>query len=983
MKRLAPIFLSVFSFLLVNVSTAQEVRQVKQQEQQWVDSVYRNLSEEERIGQLFMVAAYSKKGGGHQQAIEKLVKKYNIGGLLFMQGGPVSQAKLTNFYQDLAKTPLLIAMDGEWGLGMRLDSTISYPRQMTLGAIRDNHQIYLMGEEIGRQMGRLGVHINFAPVVDINSNPANPVIGTRSFGEDKENVALKGIAYMKGLEAQGVMANAKHFPGHGDTSTDSHHTLPIINHDLGRLHNVELYPFKKLIDAGLRSTMVAHLYIPALDSTPNLPSTLSRPVIHDLLQQQYGFQGLIFTDALNMKGVSAFYQPGALEIKALQAGNDVLLFPENVPAAVEAIKQALDKKEIKRQVIETKVKRILAAKYQAGLNHYKPANTDNLHAFLNRPEAQILKRTLFEKAITIVKNENQSIPIKALDTTYFASLTIGPSAPNTFQKKLSKYAPFTHFTISKNQRSKDIYQRLLGKLENFNQVVVGLHVLNNSSRKNYGLTTEDVEFLTALQERTNVILVAFGNPYSLEQLQESENLICAYQDQQITQELVPQIIFGAIDASGQLPVSSGKLAVGTGVNVEAIGRLGYSLPEGAGMDSRVLSRIDRIAEEAIQEKATPGCQVLVARNGKVVYEKSYGYFTYDSVDAVTDETLYDIASITKVVATLQAIMFLEEQGVVDLNQKASSYLAELNESNKKNIVIKDLLTHQAGLLPFIPFWRRTVDKVGLNPTIYSVYPEQNFQMQVALGIYSINTLQDSIWQWTVDSRLRPTRYRRGSHYTYKYSDMGFYILKKLAESKLNQPIEQFLEQNFYRPLGLSTMTYLPLCKFPQNRIAPTEVDNYFRNTLICGTVHDQGAAMFGGIAGHAGIFSNATDLAILAQMNLQDGYYGGTRYLQEGTIKKFTTQQSSRNRRGLGWDKPERNGNINPTSRYASAATFGHTGFTGTAVWVDPEFDLVYVFLSNRIHPKANNTKLIKSNIRTRIQDAIYDSMWSYRKGNS
>ncbi len=967
--------------LLVNDLTAQEVHQDKQ-EQDWIDSVYRSLSQEERIGQLFMVAAYSRKGAD-RQGIEKLIKKYNIGGLLFMQGGPVRQAQLTNSYQKLAKTPMLIAMDGEWGLGMRLDSTISYPRQMTLGAIRDNHQIYLMGEEIGRQMRRLGVHINFAPVVDINSNPSNPVIGTRSFGEDKDNVANKGIAYMRGLEAAGIMANAKHFPGHGDTSTDSHHTLPIVDHDLQRLENIELYPFKKLMAAGLRSTMVAHLYLPALDSTANLPTTLSRPVINGLLKEKYRFNGLVFTDALNMRGVSAFYQPGELEVKALQAGNDVLLFPENVPAAIEAIKAAIDNKDIKRQVVESKVKRILSTKYRAGLNHYQPVNTDNLTSFLTRPEAQLLKRTLFEKAITVVKNEQNTIPIKVLDTTYFASLTIGTNAPNTFQEKLSKYAPFTHFTVGKTERSKDQYQRLLSKLENFSQVLIGLHMLTNSRSKNYGLTSDDIEFISSLQKRTNVVLVAFGNPYSLEYLPESDNLICAYQDQRITQELVPQIIFGAIDASGQLPVSSGSIGAGTGVNIEAIGRLGYSLPESAGMDSRVLSRIDNIAREAISEKATPGCQVLVARNGKVVFEKAYGYFTYDSVDAVTDKTLYDIASITKVVATLQAIMFLEEQGALDLNRKASSYLPEMVESNKKDILIKDLLTHQAGLLPFIPFWRRTVDKVGLNPTIYSVYPEQNFQMQVALGIYSINTLQDSLWQWTVDSRLRPARYRRGSHYTYKYSDMGFYVLKKLAESKLNQPIEQFLEQNFYRPLGLSTMTYLPLCKFPVNRIAPTEVDNYFRNTLICGTVHDQGAAMFGGIAGHAGIFSNATDLAILAQMNLQDGYYGGTRYLQEGTLKKFTTQQSSRNRRGLGWDKPERNGKINPTSRYASASTFGHTGFTGTAVWVDPEFDLVYVFLSNRIHPKANNTKLIKSNIRTRIQDAIYDSMWSYRKGNS
>lgn len=976
------VFLSAILLLIVNDLTAQQVRDARHEEH-WVDSVYRSLSEEERIGQLFMVATYSNKGDSHQHDVEKLIKKYNIGGLLFMQGGPVRQAKLTNNYQEMAKTPLLVAMDAEWGLGMRLDSTLSYPRQMTLGAIRDNHQIYLMGEEIGRQLHRLGVHINFAPVVDVNSNASNPVIGSRSFGEDRDNVAAKGIAYMRGLESQGILANAKHFPGHGDTSTDSHYTLPVIRHNQQRLEDIELYPFKKLIDAGLRSTMVAHLYIPSLDSTTNLPSTLSRPIVTELLQERLGFEGLVFTDALNMKGVSEFYEPGTLELKALQAGNDVMLFPENIPAAIQAIKEAIENKQLKRQYLESKVKKILAVKYQAGLSHYKPVNTDNLYSFLTRPEAQLIRSTLFEKAITVVNNKDRSIPISVLDTTYFASLTIGTSGVNTFQKRLAKYAPFSHFTIANTQRTKMYYQRLLEKLENFNQVIVGLHMLTSSRSKKYGLLQEDINFLNALQSRTKVMVVAFGNPYSLEYLKGIDNLICAYQDQLTTQELVPQVIFGAIGASGQLPISSGNWAAGTGFVTDAIGRLGYTSPESEGMDSRVLARIDNIAAEAIKDMATPGCQVLVARNGKVVFEKSYGYFTYDSIEAVTEETLYDIASITKVVATLQAVMFLEEREVIDVNKKASYYLPELQESNKQNIYIKDLLTHEAGLLPFIPFWRRTVDEVGLNPTIYSAYPEQNFQMQVALGVYSINSLQDSIWRWTIDSKLRPNRYRRGNHYTYKYSDMGFYILKKLAESKLNQPIEQFLEQNLYQPLGLSTMTYLPLCKFPMNRIAPTEVDNYFRNTLICGTVHDQGAAMFGGIAGHAGIFSNATDLAILAQMNLQDGYYGGTRYLQEGTLNKYTGQQSSRNRRGLGWDKPERNGKINPTSRYASSLTYGHTGFTGTAVWVDPEFDLVYVFLSNRIHPKANNSKLIKSNIRTRIQDAIYDSMWSYRKGNS
>ena len=750
LKRL---YFVLISLLFINGLTAQQV-QLNEGEKQWVDSVFRSLTLDERIGQLFMVAAYSNQGATHQQGIEKLIKRHNIGGLIFMQGGPVRQALLTNRYQSIAKTPMLIAMDAEWGLGMRLDSTISYPRQMTLGAIRDDHQIYLMGQEIGKQMKRLGVHINFAPVVDINSNPANPVIGTRSFGEDKYNVASKGVAYMKGLESMGIMANAKHFPGHGDTSTDSHHTLPLINHDQNRLKEMELYPFKRLMGAGLRSTMIAHLYIPALDDTPNMPSTLSKPVVSGLLREDLQFNGLVFTDALNMKGITKYFPAGEIGVKALSAGNDVLLFPVDVSTGIKAIKQALEDKQLKRKELDGKVRKILRAKYRAGLNQYKAINKDNLYRFLNRPQAKLVKQTLFEKAITVVKNQHQAIPIKVLDTTYFASLTIGTKGPNAFQKKLSKYALFSHFTLAKNQRTEDQYQRLLGKLENFSQVIIGLHMLNNSRSKNYGLTSADLAFLNSLQKRTKIIVVAFGNPYSLEQLEGMNNLVCAYQDQLATQQLVPQVIFGALPADGRLPVSAGNFKAGTGQATASIGRLGYSLPENAGLDSRVLSRIDRIAAEAISDRATPGCQVLVARNGKVVFEKEYGYFTYDSLNKVTDETLYDIASITKVVATLQAVMFLQEHGDIDLNQKASFYLPELRESNKNNILVKDLLTHQAGLLPFIPFWRRTVDDVGLNPTIYSSYPEQNFQMQVALGVYSIGSLQDSVWNWTIESEIK-------------------------------------------------------------------------------------------------------------------------------------------------------------------------------------------------------------------------------------
>ncbi|MGI9542797.1 MAG: glycoside hydrolase family 3 N-terminal domain-containing protein [Cyclobacteriaceae bacterium] len=978
---LKKVFYSIIFLLLGGeFAFSQDKHVASAEETAWVDSVFKSLSEDQKIGQLFMVAAYSNRDESHFRNIDQLIAKHHIGGLIFFQGGPVRQAQLTNRYQDKASIPLLIAMDGEWGLGMRLDSTISFPRQMTLGAIDNSKLIYQMGAEIAAQFKRLGVHINFAPVVDINSNPKNPVIGTRSFGEDKSKVAEKGLAYMKGLQDNGIMATGKHFPGHGDTGTDSHYTLPVINHSKERMNSVELYPFKELIAQGLQGMMVAHMSIPTYDRTPNKASTLSSSIVTDLLREELGFDGLVFTDALNMKGVTKFYKPGEVDLLALKAGNDVLLFPENVPVAINYIKTALQKKDFKKADLNLRVRKILAAKYRAGLHKLKPVETKGLYKFLNRPQARLVEQTLYEKAVTIARNTKKILPIQVLDTSYFASLTLGSSKINAFQKSLENFTSFTHFNLSKNQRSSSNYSTLLKKLGNFNQVVVSLHGLNNSRSKKYGVNPQDLNFLKQLNSRTSVVVVVFGNPYSLQYFEDFDQVICTYQDNSQTHTITPQIIFGALGASGTLPVTaSAGYKQGIGSTIESIERLGYSIPEAQGMDSRTLKKIDGIIGKAIKDKATPGAQILVARKGKVIYEKSYGYFTYDSINRVTNETIYDIASITKVVATLQVLMFLEERDLVNLDSKVSEYLPELKYSNKKDIVIRDILTHQAGLLPYIPFWQKTVDEFGLNPKIYSFYPERNFKNQVAPGLYSITSLQDSLWRWTIDSQLRSSRYKK-ERYTYKYSDMGFYMLKKLAEEIINQPIEDFLAQNFYQPLGLTTMTYLPLCKFPIERIAPTEEDNYFRNTLVCGMVHDQGAAMFGGIAGHAGLFSTARDLAVLLQMNLQGGSYGGTRYLSPGTVGSFSQKQYEKNRRGLGWDKPETKNDKGPTSRFASTETFGHTGFTGTAVWVDPKFDLIYIFLSNRIHPKANNIKLIKNNTRTKIQDVIYQSIWNFEK---
>ncbi|WP_371415936.1 glycoside hydrolase family 3 N-terminal domain-containing protein [Pontibacter sp. SGAir0037] len=946
-------------------------------EKNWVDSVYNSLTPDQRIGQLFMVAAYSNKDEKHFREIDALVRNQGVGGVMFMQGGPVRQAKLTNRFQGQAKVPLLIAMDAEWGLGMRLDSSMNFAKAMTLGAATDDKYVYMMGREIALKMKRIGVHVSFSPVIDVNSNPGNPVIGTRSFGESKEEVAQRGVAYIKGLQDHGIMAVAKHFPGHGDTDTDSHLSLPVISHDLKRLTEVELYPFRKSFEAGVMGVMVAHLYLPSIDTTRNLATTLSYPLVTGLLKEKMGYKGLVFTDALNMKGVTKYYAPGEVDLRALMAGNDVLLFPENVPVAIAKIKEAVSQGKLKQEEIEQHVRKILEAKYWAGLNNIKPVALKNLQEDLERPLSEVVQEQIYENAVTVVQNKNNFLPFRNLDTMSIASVAIGANKGNTFQQTLGNYAPIAKFTIPNRFAPDSAFTKVIAQLRDYDVVVVSIHNMNITPQKDFGVGVSTRAFIKFLQERTDkkVVVAVMGNAYSLKFFENSNWLVCGYEDNATSQLLVPQILFGARAAKGKLPVTaSAKFKAGTGVSTASLNRLKYGAPESVGMDSRTLAQIDNIALEAIAYAATPGAQVLVVKDGTVVFNKSYGYYTYDKIKPVTNNTVYDIASVTKVAATLQAVMFLKDQGKISLDEKVSAYLPELKGTNKEGIIIRDVLGHQAGLRAGIVHWQKTLDKLKLAQTYYASTRTDVFPNEVIPGVYSIKSMEDSLWTWTVKSPLLP-RSKGAKTYEYQYSDLGFYIMKRMAEKMLNQPLDEFMDQNFYTPLGLSTMTYKPLLKHPREIIAPTEDDNYFRKNLIWGTVHDQGAAMMGGVGGHAGLFSNANDLAILMQMNLQNGQYGGHNYYNSKVVSEFAKKQFSGSRRGLGWDKPATDGGNGPTSNLASAETFGHTGFTGTAAWADPDTNLIYIFLSNRVYPDAGNQKLVKYNIRSRIHDVIYKAI--------
>ncbi|GAB3659501.1 glycoside hydrolase family 3 N-terminal domain-containing protein [Echinicola sediminis] len=940
----------------------------------WVDSVFNSLSFEERLGQLFMVAAYSNRGQEHREAISKLIEEESLGGLIFFQGGPVRQANLTNHYQSITKTPLFIAMDAEWGVSMRLDSVLRFPKQMTLGAIEDEELIYKMGKEIARQFKTLGMHINFAPVVDVNANPDNPVIGYRAFGEQKENVARKSMAYMKGLQENGIIANAKHFPGHGDTDADSHYTTPVINNTREYIEKIDLYPYRKLIEENLMSVMVAHLHTPSLGTSATMPTTLTREVVTGLLREELGFNGLVFTDALNMRGVSSLHQPGEVDLLALLAGNDILLYAEDVPRSKKLILEAVAEGKISKEEIDQKVRKILRAKYWAGLNKKQRVDTRNLVEKISTHQSDALIEELYAASVTVTTNSGDFLPIKNQDLLKMASITLGEGG-EVFQKYLSKYGDFKHFRLARNSSS-DNYRALEQNLEEYNTVVVGVMGVSNSPRRGFGIRESDMFFIKNLSKKYNVITVLFGNAYAAKFMEGLPHLLLAYEENEYTERLAPQVIFGARPSSGKLPATvNDELKAGVSKSLEAIDRLGYGRPETEGMDSRVLDQIDQVVERAIKSRATPGACVLVAKNGKIVFERAYGHLDYSRTKEVTTETIYDLASITKVMATTQAVMFLSSRGLIDMDRKVSAYLPELIGTNKENLRIKEVMMHEAGLRPWIPFYTRTIEAGKWNTEFYRSQPGQGYSLQVAEGMYAMDALPDSVWKWTIESDLR-VKPAGKARYDYKYSDLGMYIMHRLVEKVVNQPMNEFLEHNFYQPLGVYDLTYLPVEKFELERIAPTENDRVFRQGLIRGYVHDPVAAMFGGVAGHAGLFGTAHDLAVMMQMMLQKGQYGRVNLIDPKTVKEFTKRQSAESRRAWGWDKPEPEENKGgPAGKLASKNSFGHTGFTGTAVWADPEEELIYVFLSNRVYPNASNNSLLRDNVRTDIHDIIYQSL--------
>lgn len=1077
---------AIFSLILVGsffISIAQQTPDfLTNYNKTWVDSVFQSLSIDQKIGQLLMPRGNFSGQAYEPEKLKEWIQKYQIGGLAMFAGQPTVQAQLINELQELSSVPLLIGMDFEWGLAMRLDSTVRFPYQLTLGSMYEGTElIEAMGEEIAKQSKRLGVHVNYGPVADVNVNPNNPVINFRSFGEDKLNVTRKALAYMKGLQSQHIIATAKHFPGHGDTGVDSHYDLPVIPHDKARLDDVELYPFNALIKNGLSGIMTAHLSIPELDNTPNLAATLSQKIITGLLREEMGFEGLTFTDAMDMQGITKHFPNGTALVQALLAGNDILETFVDVPTAVTAIKNALASGELSEAILNQRVLKILKAKSWVGLDKYQPTNIENLIEDLNSIQSDYLNRELAERTITLVKNEDNTLPIKDLQQK-MAFISLDNAATSAFQNMASNYTEVDFFNMPIDA-SDNLVQLIHNRTKDYDRLVIGLHLQSIRPTNNYGVTAANQFALIALLENPNCTVVIFGNPFSLDKiegLQKAKAIVMANQLTPYMEEAATQAIFGAIPFLGRLPVTVNETyKYGFGIHPETLKRLAYGVPEQVGLNSLVMnSRIDSVINLGLNEKAYPGAVMQVAKNGRVIYRKAIGFHTYEDAEngeRMTDNETYekgnkdvmdnrnpfepesqillpqtignpeaqkltgsvqltdsyDMASVTKISTSALAVMQLMTEGKFDLDAKFGDYYEEFRGTNKENLTFRDMLTHRSGLKAWIPFWMDCIDTLstinkGLiqNPKLlsqleYFPQPELTFFQKLFrkkqlpkydyLGsvqrnndlwlellstktitwkpnifsnkeseIYSV-LVADTLWlhkdykktifKQIADSDIKPEQ-------GYVYSDMHYYFYPEIVPRITGKPWETYLKET-YKSLGANSLTYNPRRFYPLNQIVPTELDTLFRKTQIHGRVHDEGAAMLSGISGHAGLFGNANDLMKLMQMYLQNGFYGGTRFISPEVIAECMKYQSdpNENRRAIAFDKLHPDKSIANGPQKGSALSYGHSGYTGTFTWIDPLYDMVYVFLANRVYPTRDNNKISSMNIRTEVGNEIYKTI--------
>lgn len=930
--------------------------------EKWVDSVYNTLNLRDCVAQMVFPNVAPNQGAESKAAVRRFVENNHVGGLLFSKGSLTQYAELIRYAQSISKVPLMITFDGEWGLAMRIEGTTQFPKNMTLGAISDPKVLYDYGREMARQCKLLGVNVNYAPVLDVNSNPSNPVIGTRSFGEDPHRVAMLGTAYAKGLEEGGVLSVAKHFPGHGDTSTDSHKAKTTVTHTMAQLDSVDLVPFKQYIKAGCSGVMTGHIHLPYADNS-QFPASLSHNITTGLLREKLGFKGLVFTDALAMKGAKVEGKNNA--VLALKAGADVLETSSSPIADIDAIVAAVKKGEISESRIEESCKRILAYKYRLGLAGLELTEVNGLKDKINSDEADAINRRLTASSITIARDKDDILPITKLESTSIALVNIGAGADNQFAQTCSRYAKIERFHTA----GELFGQTNLAKIKSHDIVIAAVYSDSQASRN----------ILNQLKDVSNLVSVFFITPYKVNKfdacLAGAKAIVVAYDNNLLSQDYAAQALFGGIAVSGKLPVDLPGIApLGAGKSYGKV-RLGYTTPFAKGMRQTLADSLDRIVSKLIADGGMYGCQLLVAKDGDVIYDKCFGH-TSAAGHKVTPATVYDLASVSKATGTLPGVMKAYDMGLFELDDFMSQYVPGLRVEGKDSLRVKEFLFHETGMPASLNMFDVMIDPDSYTGKLITVRPDKTHTIKIQKKAYGHRNAKvrndityDSIMQRIYDIDLRQTK-------KYNYSCLNFCLLMDMEQRLTGIAHDRFVTDSIFAPLGAYTVCYRPSTHHALINIAPTERDNFLRRKLVHGDVHDELAYFSGGVQGNAGLFANADDLAKLCQMWLNGGEYGGRRYLSKETVDLFTMTKSPTCRRGLGFDKPDcENPDNSPTCEEADASVFGHLGFTGTVFWVDPANGLIFVFLTNRVNPTRDTPIFNKSQIRPELFRQVYRAL--------
>lgn len=928
-----------------------------------INSLISQMSLREKVGQLIMIGADTDLNKKYCEKILKDIDSNKVGGVCFFKGKSDNLPKLIEKYNSICKIPLLVSIDAEWSLSMRLHDLTPFPRAMAFGALDSNdyNLVYKKADIIGKQCNTLGIHINFAPAVDINLNPANPVINTRSFGQNKWKVSLLSEQYIKGLQDNNVMAVIKHFPGHGDTDLDSHLNLPTINHSKDFIDTVDLIPFKYNIERGVWGAMIAHLNVPALNKNYTYPASINPDIIQGYLVDKLNFEGLIFTDAMNMKGLTNDYPDGQAQVLALKAGVDVLLMPNNTDSAMNAIITAIENGELSEELIDAKCRKVLEWKYKLGV--IKPKAEPKPLSKKQKEEIAQLCDSIAPKVLTLLENSNNILPLNKKDTSEVIFVSLDDKDYSAFIKQAKKHKEITTYCTNKKTRDKDL-ENLMSVLDSSKTVIVAASGgVNSKKTDNYGINQKSLETLFAIQEtKAKNILVLFANPYVLESIDticDYNALIVAYQNTTQLQSAAAKSIFTPHNFTGSLPVDGSQ-------TYKASPDFAIELPK---PEPSKFSKIDSLINLGISQEAYPGAQVLIAKKGEIIYKKNAGYQTYENKTAINDSSIYDLASLTKVMATTLAVMKLYDEKKFSLDDRLSDYLPFLKRTNKKKTTIREVLSHCGRLKAYLPIWVHALKTAEQDSTLFTYEGEDTDEyFQLTDSLYVHKKYREDIFKQISDSPLN-------EKHKYVYSDLGFILLGELVEVLSGQTLDVYLEENFYEPLNLTHTDFRPKETQDIKNIVPTIEAVDFRNSQIRGNVHDETAALLGGVAGHAGLFSTSEDLFVICQMLLNKGEYNGKRYIDSTTVDLFTKThfEKHNNRRGLGFDKPLLRSKSSHTSQYASKSSYGHSGFTGTYLWIDPENETILIFLSNRVYPDAKTNKLAKLNIRTDIHDLIYE----------